>query len=211
MYKVYQPLKTAKALWNALNAKYKTQNVSLKKFIVDKFMDYKMVDSKSVITQLHELQIIIHELQAEGHEVGESFLVEAITGKLPPSWKDYRNYLKHKKKEISLQDLIVRLKIEADNRGVTKPKNEEAFVAEGAKKKGNPNKNKTKRKERRQKPNKMIRSRPRSSMGSVGFVARLDIKQRIADTRNRIILKQMWWKTWTSMGLTFLELCQNAI
>ena len=108
LYKVYQPLKTSKELWNALTAKYKTQNISLKKFIVDKFMDYKMVDSKPVTAQLHELQIIIHELEAEGHKVGESFLVEAITGKLPPSWRDYRNYLKHKKKEISLQDLIVR-------------------------------------------------------------------------------------------------------
>ena len=55
LYKVYQPLKTEKALWNALATKYKTQNISLKKFIVDKFMDYKMVDSKPVTTQLHEL------------------------------------------------------------------------------------------------------------------------------------------------------------
>ena len=74
-------------------------------------MDYKIVDSIQVTAQLHELQIIIHELEAEGHKVGESFLVEDIMGKLPPSWRDYRNYLKHKKKEISLQDLIVRLKI----------------------------------------------------------------------------------------------------
>ena len=150
LYKVYQPLKTAKALWNALATKYKTQNISLKKFIVDKFMDYKMIDSKPVTAQLHELQIIIHELEAEGHKVGESFLVEAITGKLPPSWRDYRNYLKHKKKEISLQDLIVRLKIEADNRGITK-QSEEAFVAEDSKTK---NKKKNFQKKRKAPDNK---------------------------------------------------------
>ena len=102
LYKVYQPHQTAKSLWTALANIYKTWNVSLKKFIVDKFTEYKMVDSKSVTSQVQELQLIIHELEAEGHKVGESFLVEAITGKLPPSWKDYRNYLKHKKKEISL-------------------------------------------------------------------------------------------------------------
>ena len=55
LYKVFQPIKTAKTLWNALATKYKTQNVSLKKFIVDKFMDYKMVDSKSVTSQVQEL------------------------------------------------------------------------------------------------------------------------------------------------------------
>ena len=142
LYKVYQPHKTAKSLWTALANKYKTQNVSLTKFIIDKFMDYKMVDSKSVTAQVQELQLIIHQLESEGHKVGESFLVEAITGKLPLSWRDYRNYLKHKKKEISLEDLIVRLKIEADNRGITQPKGEEAFVAEQPKKKGNFNKKK---------------------------------------------------------------------
>lgn len=126
LYKVYQPLKTAKSLWEALAKKYKIENATLKKFIVDKFMEYKMVDSKSVTAQVQELQIIIHQIEAEGHVVGESFFVEAITGKLPPSWKDFRHYLKHKKKDISLEDLIVRLKIEADNRGTNKITGEKA-------------------------------------------------------------------------------------
>ena len=39
---------------------------------------------------------------------------------LPLSWKDFKNYLKHKRKEMSLEDLIVRLRIEEDNRGSEK-------------------------------------------------------------------------------------------
>ena len=35
---------------------------------------------------------------------------------MPPSWKDFKNYLKHKRKELSIEDLIVRLRIEEDNR-----------------------------------------------------------------------------------------------
>ncbi|XP_073137594.1 uncharacterized protein [Henckelia pumila] len=35
---------------------------------------------------------------------------------LPPMWKDFKNYLKHKRKELQLEDLIVRLRIEEDNR-----------------------------------------------------------------------------------------------
>lgn len=58
------------------------QNVSLKMFIVDKFMEYKMVDSESVTSEMQELQLIIHELEAEGHKAGEFFLVEAITGEI---------------------------------------------------------------------------------------------------------------------------------
>ena len=40
----------------------------------------------------------------------------AFIEKLPPSWRDFKNYLKHKRKELSLEDLIVRLRIEEDNR-----------------------------------------------------------------------------------------------
>ena len=47
--------------------------------------------------------------------VSESFQVATIIEKLPPSWKDFKNYLKHKRKEMRLEDLIVRLRIEEDN------------------------------------------------------------------------------------------------
>lgn len=36
--------------------------------------------------------------------------------KLPPSWKDYRNYLKHKKRDLSMEDLVVHIRIEESNR-----------------------------------------------------------------------------------------------
>ena len=48
--------------------------------------------------------------------INEAFQVASIIEKLPPSWKDFKNYLKHKRKELSMEDLIVRLRIEEDNR-----------------------------------------------------------------------------------------------
>ena len=47
--------------------------------------------------------------------INEAFQVASIIEKLPPSWKDFKNYLKHKRKELSMEDLIVRLRIEEDN------------------------------------------------------------------------------------------------
>ena len=38
----------------------------MKKFIVAKFLDYKMIHSKTVVSQVQELQVIIHDLLAEG-------------------------------------------------------------------------------------------------------------------------------------------------
>ncbi|XP_075478941.1 uncharacterized protein LOC142519801 [Primulina tabacum] len=109
LYSVYCSVNTAKELWDSLEKKYKTEDAGIKKFVVGKFLDFKMVDTKSVISQVQEIQIIIHDLLAEGMDINEPFQVAAIIEKLPPMWKDFKNYLKHKRKELKLEDLIVRL------------------------------------------------------------------------------------------------------
>ncbi|GJU06329.1 retrovirus-related pol polyprotein from transposon TNT 1-94 [Tanacetum coccineum] len=73
-------------LWESLERKYKTKDAATKKFMVACFLDYKMVDSKNVITKVQDLHV------------------------------DFKNYLKHKRKEMSVEDLIVRLYIEEDNK-----------------------------------------------------------------------------------------------
>ena len=116
LYNVYSSLKMAKELWDSLDKKYKTEDAGLKKFIVGKFLDFKMVDSKTVLSQVQELQVVMHDIHAEGMTLSETFQVAAFIEKLPPSGRDFKNYLKHKRKELSLEDLIVRLRIEEDNR-----------------------------------------------------------------------------------------------
>ncbi|KAL5759965.1 hypothetical protein ACOSQ2_018803 [Xanthoceras sorbifolium] len=75
-----------------------------------------MVDTKTVIKQVEELQVLIHELHSEGCSINEHFQVGAIIEKLPPSWKDFKIYLKHKRREMSMEDLILRLWVEEDHR-----------------------------------------------------------------------------------------------
>ena len=143
MYNVYSVMETSKALWNALEKKYKTEDVGLKKFVAARFLDFKMIDTRSVITQVQELQVIVHDLLAEGMTrinnfinkiyliinyefviegmvINEAFQVAAFIEKLPPLWKDFKNYLKHKRKEMTLEDLIVCLRIEEDNKNAKK-------------------------------------------------------------------------------------------
>ncbi|GJS42867.1 retrovirus-related pol polyprotein from transposon TNT 1-94 [Tanacetum coccineum] len=107
---------TAKELWESLERKCKTEDVGTKKFMVACFLNYKMVDSKNVITQVQDLQVLLHNIHAKGMTVSEAFQVAAIIEKLPPRWVDFKNYLKHKRKEMSVKDLIVRLRIEEDNK-----------------------------------------------------------------------------------------------
>ena len=52
---VYSNKKTTKELWESLDQKYKTKDVGAKKFVVGRFLDYKMVHSKTVVSQVQEL------------------------------------------------------------------------------------------------------------------------------------------------------------
>ncbi|XP_022846357.1 uncharacterized protein LOC111369107 [Olea europaea var. sylvestris] len=84
LYNVYCSVKTAKLLWESLEKKYKTEDARLKKFVVGKFLDFKMVDSKTVMTQVQEIQLILHGIHAEDMKLCEPFQVAAIIEKLPP-------------------------------------------------------------------------------------------------------------------------------
>ncbi|XP_076891628.1 uncharacterized protein LOC143543112 [Bidens hawaiensis] len=116
LYNVYCKAKTAKELWESLDSKYKTEDAGIKKFMVAKFLDFKMIDSKTVISQVQDLQVVLHDIHAEGMSLSETFQVACIIKKLPPSWVDFKNYLKHKRKDITIEDLVVCLRIEEDNK-----------------------------------------------------------------------------------------------
>ena len=83
MYNVYTDKKTKKKIWESLDRKCKTKDVGAKKLIVGRFLDYKMVDSKTVANQIQELQVILHEIHDERMMLSETFLVTVIIEKLP--------------------------------------------------------------------------------------------------------------------------------
>ena len=52
LYNVYYTKSSVKELWESLDWKYKTEDAGAKKFIVGRFLDLKMVDSKTVASQV---------------------------------------------------------------------------------------------------------------------------------------------------------------
>ena len=86
----------AKKLWACLDKKYKTENVDTKKFVVGRFLEYKMVDNKIMISEVQEFQLILYEIEAKDMNLPETFQVATIVEKLSPEWRDFKNYLKHK-------------------------------------------------------------------------------------------------------------------
>nr|KAJ0192618.1 hypothetical protein LSAT_V11C800436020 [Lactuca sativa] len=85
---------------DSLDKKYKAEDVGINKFVVARFLDYKMANGKTVVSQVQELQVLLPNMHA----------------KATPSWVDFKNNLKHKRKEMSVEDLIFRLRFEEDNK-----------------------------------------------------------------------------------------------
>ena len=73
LYNVYSPVTTAKKLWANLEKKHKTEDAGTKKFVVGRFLAYKMVYNKTVISQVQEFQLILYEIEAEGMNLPETF------------------------------------------------------------------------------------------------------------------------------------------
>ncbi|KAK3018082.1 hypothetical protein RJ639_003371 [Escallonia herrerae] len=85
--------KTVKELWDTLKSVYQAEEASSKKFLVLNYMDFKMTDNRPIFVQ-----------------------VRVIVAKLPPTWKEYRNKLKHKKVGLALDQLMQHLHIEKETR-----------------------------------------------------------------------------------------------
>ena len=63
LYDLYISMKSSKEIWNALEAKYKTEKIGTNKFIIQKYFDYKMLDNVSILDQVYELQILVNKLR----------------------------------------------------------------------------------------------------------------------------------------------------
>lgn len=63
-YNVYSEKKMARELWESLDRKYKTDDVGTNKFIFGRFLDYKIMECITVISQVQEIQVILLDIHA---------------------------------------------------------------------------------------------------------------------------------------------------
>ncbi|KAK3016644.1 hypothetical protein RJ639_005967 [Escallonia herrerae] len=120
--------KTAKELWDTLKLVYQVEEASSKKFLVSNYMDFKMTDDRPVSIQVSEFQLIANDICVASLVLDENFHVGAIVAKLPPTWKEYRNKLKHKKEDLALDQLLQHLHIEEETRNREKVPVKETVV-----------------------------------------------------------------------------------
>nr|GFB01638.1 zinc finger, CCHC-type [Tanacetum cinerariifolium] len=104
LFDIYQNVESAKALWESLESKYMAEDASATKFFMSNLMNYKMVDTRPVMEQYHEMVRILRQYTQHNLMMDEAISVAVIVDKLPASWKEFKHGLKHKKEDMVERD-----------------------------------------------------------------------------------------------------------
>jgi hypothetical protein len=112
----YLQRKTGKDIWEALEAQYGATDTGGELYVMEQFLDYRMVEDRSVVEQAYEVQALAKELENYSKEapcvLPNKFVAGAIITKLSHFWRDFATSLKHKRKEFTFDDLIATLDVE---------------------------------------------------------------------------------------------------
>jgi len=79
---------------------------------MESFHDYRMVNNRSVVEHAHEVQCIVKDLDLLKCPIPDKFVAGCIIAKLPFTWRNFATTLKHKRQEISVENLIATLDVE---------------------------------------------------------------------------------------------------
>ncbi|KAK8635369.1 hypothetical protein V6N13_004108 [Hibiscus sabdariffa] len=116
LFDMFHKERSAKVIWDTLEKKYGADDADIKKYVVGEWLRFKMTDEKPIMYQVHDYEKLVSDILAEGMKMCEVLQANVLVEKLPKSWSDYRNSLKHKKRDIPLEELVAHMKIEEANR-----------------------------------------------------------------------------------------------
>ncbi|CAN1732005.1 Retrovirus-related Pol polyprotein from transposon TNT 1-94 [Linum perenne] len=108
--------KSSKSILETLQKKYGGDDVGKKKYVVGAWLKFQMTDDKPIMDQVHQFENLTTDVLAEEMHMCEILQANVLIEKLPESWSNYRNHLKHKKRDMTLEELVGHMKIEEANR-----------------------------------------------------------------------------------------------
>jgi len=80
---MHMSLQTGKEMWDALEAKYGVSDAGSELYVMEQFHDYRMVDGRSMVEQVYEIQTLAKELEIFGCVLPNKFVAGCIIAKLP--------------------------------------------------------------------------------------------------------------------------------
>ncbi|KAD3067345.1 hypothetical protein E3N88_35225 [Mikania micrantha] len=116
LFDLFIDFKSSKEIWDILFKKYGSDDAGRKKYVVGNWLRFQIQDDKPIMEQVHVYENLVGTIIAEGMKMCETLQANVLLEKFPPSWSEYRNHLKHKKKDMTLQELISHMRTEEANR-----------------------------------------------------------------------------------------------
>lgn len=92
--------------------KYTAEAIGRQKFVIGNHYRWEMTDDKDIKTQIDEYHKLNEDLKSENIILPDEYVVGLLIEKLPQSWNDYKQQMKHKSRQLSLADLITYIIIE---------------------------------------------------------------------------------------------------
>nr|GFA96533.1 copia-like retrotransposon [Tanacetum cinerariifolium] len=89
---------------------------------------------KTIMEQVHELQVLVNKLKALSVPITDAFQVGAILTKLPPSWKSFSKKMLNKTEDYLLDDLLKFLHESSKKKGFRDSHNAKMGVTKNFKK-----------------------------------------------------------------------------
>jgi len=112
LFDVYYSYKEAKDIWDSLILKYTIKDILKQRFIIGNYYRWEMIEDKDIKIQINEYHKLLEDIKAESIALPDEFVSELLIEKLPQSWTNYKQQLKHRHKQMSLSDLITHIIIE---------------------------------------------------------------------------------------------------
>ena len=75
-----------------------------------------MIEDKDIKIQINKYHMLVEDIKVENILLLDEFVSKLLIEKLPSSWTDYKQQLKHRHKQMTLQELITHIIIEDTNR-----------------------------------------------------------------------------------------------
>ncbi|KAF8690592.1 hypothetical protein HU200_040959 [Digitaria exilis] len=119
--------KSGKEMWDALDAQYGVSDAGSELYLMEQFLDYRMVEDRPVVEQANELHVLAKDLGCCNKEnpcvLPDKFVAGGIISKLPPSWRDFATSLKHRSANFVQKNINARTNNKGKGKKPPQPQN----------------------------------------------------------------------------------------
>ncbi|GJU78150.1 copia-like retrotransposon [Tanacetum coccineum] len=113
---LYASVTNPRELWSALEFKYKTHEQGTNKYLVSKYLEFVMVEGKTIMEQVHELQVLVNKLKARSFSYLVLLIYEVTLSNPYSAATHFGGVTLNKIEDYSLDDLLKFLRIEEEVR-----------------------------------------------------------------------------------------------